>query len=78
MTDLLHGAIDCHVHSFPDIIKRRLDDLELVEQAAPRYAGPVLVSCQLLTRLPAQPFFPTSAFRHQLNDLWVDQPRTPL
>lgn len=37
MTNLLQGAIDCHVHSFPDIIRRRLDDLELVEQA--RAAG---------------------------------------
>lgn len=37
MTDLLQGAIDCHVHSFPDIIKRKLDDVELVEQA--RAAG---------------------------------------
>jgi hypothetical protein len=34
---LLRGAIDCHVHSFPDVIERRLDDLELVEQA--RAAG---------------------------------------
>jgi hypothetical protein len=37
MTNLLHGAIDSHVHSFPDIIRRRLDDLELVEQV--RAAG---------------------------------------
>lgn len=34
---LLRGAIDTHVHSAPDVIPRRLDDLELVEQA--RHAG---------------------------------------
>jgi hypothetical protein len=37
VTSLLSGAIDCHVHSFPDVIKRRVDDVELVEQA--RAAG---------------------------------------
>jgi len=36
-SQLLHGAIDCHVHSFPDVIPRKLDDLELVQQA--RAAG---------------------------------------
>ncbi len=35
--ELLRGAIDTHVHSFPDVIPRKLDDLELVEQA--RAAG---------------------------------------
>lgn len=34
---LLRGAIECHVHSFPDVVGRKLDDLELVEQA--RAAG---------------------------------------
>lgn len=34
---LLRGAIDTHVHSAPDVIPRRLNDLELVEQA--RLAG---------------------------------------
>jgi hypothetical protein len=37
MDNLLHGVIDCHVHSFPDVIARRLDDVQLVEQA--RAAG---------------------------------------
>jgi hypothetical protein len=32
--DLLRGAIDVHVHSYPDVRPRRLDDLQLVEQAA--------------------------------------------
>jgi hypothetical protein len=35
--DLLSGAIDTHVHSFPDVVARKLDDLALVEQA--RAAG---------------------------------------
>src|SRR5687767_7121390 len=35
--DLLRGAIDTHVHSFPDVVARKLDDLALVEQA--RAAG---------------------------------------
>ncbi len=30
---LLAGAIDMHVHSAPDVIPRRLDDLQLVNQA---------------------------------------------
>src|SRR5262245_33723100 len=37
MTDLLHGAIDTHVHSYPDVVARKLDDLAVVEQA--RAAG---------------------------------------
>jgi hypothetical protein len=35
--DLLRGAIDTHVHSFPDVVARKLDDLALIEQA--RAAG---------------------------------------
>jgi hypothetical protein len=34
---LLRGAVECHVHSFPDVVERKLDDLDLVEQA--RAAG---------------------------------------
>lgn len=36
-TLLLRGAIDTHVHSGPDVVRRRHDDLALVEQA--RAAG---------------------------------------
>ncbi len=32
-SSLLRGAIDTHVHSAPDVIPRKLDDLELVEEA---------------------------------------------
>lgn len=35
--DLVRGAIDTHVHSAPDVIERKLDDIALVEQA--RAAG---------------------------------------
>ena len=35
--NLLAGAIDTHVHSFPDVVSRKLDDIALVEQA--RAAG---------------------------------------
>jgi hypothetical protein len=35
--DLLRGAIDLHIHAAPDIVPRRLDDLELA--AAARDAG---------------------------------------
>lgn len=35
--DLLHGAIDVHVHSAPDVIERKASDIALVEQA--RAAG---------------------------------------
>ncbi len=45
MMDLLQGAIDCHVHSFPDIIRRRLDDLELVEQARAAGMRAVVLKC---------------------------------
>lgn len=34
--DLLHGAVDTHVHSAPDLVERRLDDLELARQARDR------------------------------------------
>ncbi|HXQ81949.1 MAG TPA: DUF6282 family protein [Opitutaceae bacterium] len=41
--EILTGAIDTHVHSSPDVIPRKLDDLELVEQArAAGMAGLVL------------------------------------
>jgi hypothetical protein len=35
--ELLCGAIDTHVHSYPDVVARKLDDIELVEHA--RAAG---------------------------------------
>lgn len=35
--NLLRGAIDTHVHSFPDVVERKLDDITLIEHA--RAAG---------------------------------------
>jgi hypothetical protein len=34
--DLLAGAVDTHVHSAPDLVERRLDDVELAHQARER------------------------------------------
>jgi hypothetical protein len=37
VSQLLAGAFDCHVHSYPDVVPRKLNDLDLVRQA--RRAG---------------------------------------
>lgn len=42
---LLRGAIDCHVHSFPDVIARKLDDIQLVEQARAAGMRAVMLKC---------------------------------
>lgn len=31
--DLLQGAVDCHVHTSPDVVDRKYDDLELAREA---------------------------------------------
>jgi hypothetical protein len=31
--ELLHGAIDVHIHSAPDVFPRILNDMELARQA---------------------------------------------
>jgi hypothetical protein len=43
--DLLDGAIDCHVHSYPDVIPRKVDDFELVEQARRAGMRAVVLKC---------------------------------
>ena len=43
--DLLQGAIDTHVHSSPDVIPRKLDDIELVEQARAAGMRAVVLKC---------------------------------
>lgn len=43
--DLLQGAIDCHVHSFPDVIPRKHDDIELVERARQSGMRAVVLKC---------------------------------
>ena len=42
---LLRGAVDSHVHSVPDVIPRRVDDLELVERAAAAGMAAVVLKC---------------------------------
>ncbi|MFC1895568.1 DUF6282 family protein [Thermodesulfobacteriota bacterium] len=39
MKNILEGAIDTHVHSAPDIVRRRLDDLDLMRKARERDLG---------------------------------------
>jgi hypothetical protein len=42
---LLRGAIDCHVHSFPDVIPRKLNDIELIGQAREVGMRAVMLKC---------------------------------
>jgi hypothetical protein len=44
-TDLIKGAIDTHVHSFPDVIPRKLDDIELVRQAREAGMSALVLKC---------------------------------
>ena len=43
LPDYLEGAVDLHVHSAPDVDKRRFDDLELVTAARDAGMGAVLI-----------------------------------
>ncbi len=43
LPDYLEGAIDLHVHSAPDIDRRRLDDLELAREAVRAGLGAILI-----------------------------------
>jgi len=43
--DLLQGAVDCHVHSYPDVIDRKVDDVSLVEQAQAAGIGGMVLKC---------------------------------
>jgi len=43
--DILKGAIDTHVHSSPDVIPRKLDDVELVLQARAAGMGGLVLKC---------------------------------
>ena len=43
--DYLHGAIDLHVHSRPDIDPRRYDDIELAREAARAGMSAILIKC---------------------------------
>jgi hypothetical protein len=43
LPDYLEGAVDLHVHSAPDVDKRRFDDLELARAAKDAGVGAVLI-----------------------------------
>jgi hypothetical protein len=43
--EIMRGAIDTHVHSFPDVIPRKLDDVELVRQARAAGMGALVLKC---------------------------------
>lgn len=43
LPDYLHGAIDLHVHSAPDVDRRRYNDLELAQEAQRAGMGAVLI-----------------------------------
>lgn len=43
LPDYLEGAVDLHVHSAPDVDRRRFDDLELVRAAKDAGMGAVLI-----------------------------------
>ena len=42
---LLKGAVDSHVHSFPDVIDRKVDDVTLVEQAKEAGIAGLVLKC---------------------------------
>jgi hypothetical protein len=43
LPDWLHGAIDMHLHSAPDLDPRRFDDLELAREAASAGLGGIVI-----------------------------------
>ena len=43
LPDYLEGAVDLHVHSAPDVDKRRFSDLELASSAKDAGMGAVLI-----------------------------------
>jgi hypothetical protein len=43
LPDYLEGAVDLHVHSAPDVDRRRFDDLELARAAKDAGMGAVLI-----------------------------------
>lgn len=55
MEDLLQGAIDAHVHSSPDFLPRRMDDLDLARKAHGSGLGGLVLKNH---------FFPTTARAH--------------
>jgi Family of unknown function (DUF6282) len=46
---LLEGAVDTHVHSAPDLVPRKLDDLEVARQARGRGMAAVVLKNHFFT-----------------------------
>ena len=71
---LLEGAIDTHVHSAPDVIERKLDDLQVARQARERgMAAVVLKNHFLPTPLRAR----LAGYRSQTISLANRRPMDP-
>jgi hypothetical protein len=45
--DLMHGAIDMHLHSHPDIAPRKANDIELAQAAAEAGMGGFIIRSHL-------------------------------
>jgi len=45
--DLIHGTIDMHLHSHPDIAPRKTDDIELAQAAAEAGMGGIMIKSHL-------------------------------
>src|SRR5687768_4368412 len=43
LPDYLDGAVDLHVHSYPDVDPRRYDDIDLAREAANAGMGAILI-----------------------------------
>lgn len=43
MNHLLQGAIDLHIHLFPDVVKRKCDDFEMAQRARKKGMGGFLI-----------------------------------
>ena len=76
--ELLQGSIDFHIHSGPDIFKRRMDDFEVAEQAKAAGMRAVLlknhVDCTagraaIATKYTGFPVFGGLALNHQAGGL---------
>ena len=63
INDLLSGAVDCHVHSYPDVIARSTTDVSLVQQASDAKIGGLVLKCH---------HAPTAARAWLLNEMQGD------
>jgi hypothetical protein len=54
LPDFLEGAVDLHVHSAPDVDKRRFVDIELAREAANARMSAILIK-SIRTRRSSEP-----------------------